>query len=211
MMKPTRLISAALIINILLLGSITFGSDKKDTAPAPVAETGTAKGDKAPVPALVEGYGTTKWGQSIEEVTEILGEGAEVSGQSCRISNEGVAVENFYGFFDGKLHVVRVTYELPGRPETGRDTEAMQQIHALIGKKYREDLDVREALEKAGIAIFVSANNNGQVLVTYRNKTVRRDAQRARQEAEQLEREATISDKDKAGRAAALDTIEDQL
>ena len=75
----------------------------------------------------------------------------------------------------------------------------------------REDLDVREALEKAGIAIFVGANNNGQVLVTYRNKTVRRDAQRARQEAEQLEREATISDKDKAGRAAALDTIEDQL
>ena len=193
-MKPTRLISIALIINLLLLGNITFGSDKKDTAPA-----------------LVEGYGTTKWGQSIEEVTKILGEGAEVNGQSCRISNEGPAVESYYEFYDGKLHLVRVSYELPGRPETGRDTEAMQQIHVLIGKKYRENIDIRDALEQAGIAIFVIANNRGQVLVTYRNQTVSRDAQRAKQEAERLEREAAISDEDKAGRAAALDTIGDEL
>ena len=195
-MNPTRLISTALTINLLFLGGITFGSDKKDTAPAP---------------ALVEGYGTTKWGQSIEEVTKILGEGAEVSGQSCRISNEAPAVESYYEFFDGKLHLVRVTYELPGRPETGRDTQAMQQIHTLIGKKYREDIDVRGALEKAGIAIFVVSNNQGQVLVTYRNQTVRRDAQRAKQEAERLEREAAVSDEDKADRAAAFDTIGDEL
>ena len=193
-MKPTRLMSIALVISLLFLGGITFGSDKKDTAPA-----------------LVEGYGTTKWGQSIEEVTEILGEGAEVNGQSCRISNEGPAVESYYEFYDGKLHLVRVSYELPGRPETGRDTEAMQQIHVLIGKKYRENIDIRDALEQAGIAIFVIANNRGQVLVTYRNQTVSRDAQRAKQEAERLEREAAISDEDKAGRAAALDTIGDEL
>ncbi|HCN09317.1 MAG TPA: hypothetical protein DIT01_15425, partial [Lentisphaeria bacterium] len=141
----------------------------------------------------------------------ILGEGAEVNGQSCRISNEGPAVESYYEFYDGKLHLVRVSYELPGRPETGRDTEAMQQIHALIGKKYRENVDIRDALEQAGIGIFVVANNRGQVLVTYRNQTVRRDAQRAKQEAERLEREAAISDEDKADRAAALDTIGDEL
>lgn len=211
MMKPTRLISTALIINILFLGGITFGSDKKDTAPAPVEETGTTKGDKAPAPALVEGYGTTKWGQSIEEVAEILGEGAEVSDRSCRISNERPAVESYYEFFDGQLHLVRVTYELPGSPETGRDTEAMQKIHALIGKKYREDMDIRDALEKAGIAVFVNSNERGQVLVTYQNQTVRRDAQRAKREAERLEREAAIPTEVKEGRAAALDTIGDDL
>ena len=194
MMNPTRLISTALIINLLFLGGITFAGD-----------------EKAPTPALVEGHGTTKWGQSIEEVTKILGEGAEVSGQSCRISNEGLAVESYYEFFDGKLYLVRVTYELPGRPETGRDTQAMQQIHALIGKKYREDVGVREAIEKAGITIFVVSNNRGQVLVTYRNQTVRRDAQRAKQEAERLERDAAFSDEDKASRAAALDAIGDEL
>jgi hypothetical protein len=193
-MKPTRLISIALIINLLLLGNITFGSDKKDTAPA-----------------LVEGYGSTKWGQSIEEVTKILGEGAEVSDKSCRISNEGLAVESYYEFLGGQLHLVRVTYELPGKPETGQDTEALQQIDTLIGKKYRRDMDVRGALEKAGIFIFVVSNNRGQVLVTYRNQTVFRDAQRAKQEAERLEREAAISDEDKAGRSAALDAIEDEL
>jgi len=193
-MKPIRLISIAVIINLLLLGGISFGSDKKDTTPA-----------------LVEGYGTTKWGQSIEEVAKILGEGAKVTGQICRISNEGPAVESYYVFFDGKLHMVRVVYELPGKPATGQDTEAMQQIDALIGKKYRKDVDVRDALAKAGIAIFVVSNDSGQVLVTYRNQSVRLTAQRAKQEEERLKHEAAVSDKDKAERAAALDAIGDEL
>ena len=190
--KPTQLIATALIVNILL-GGIAWGGNE----------------DKAP--AIVEGYGNTKWGQAIEEVAKILGVEVAEGDQSCRISGEGPAVDFRYEFFEDQLYLVRVHYEFPGKPEKGPDHNAYRTLGQMIAKKYRNDVKVRGALAKAGISIYVSRSDVGQVLVTYYNEKLERKVQKAKQDAVRKKRDEAMTSEDKTERTKIFDTLQDEL
>jgi len=189
-MKSTHLMTAVLISNILL-GGIAWGQGK--------------------ALEIVEGYGKTQWGQSVEEVTKILGDDAEVGARKIRVTGEAPVVEINYDFLQDRLHRVRVTYDFPGKPKSGTDHHALKTLNQLIAKKYRADPQVKMALKQADIYISVSSVNNGRVQVNYFSEKVTEIARKAKKEAQQKKRLENMSSEDKEERSKIFGALKDEL
>ena len=141
---------------------------------------------------ILEGYGKTQWGQTSEQVIETVGamdrqEESEHRVNCYKKEKEGPITETRYEFIDDQLHRVKVTYELPDRPETGQDTEGLEIITEIVKKKYAGNDEIKGMLGAARIYIRVDAGNDGRIYITYENAKAAIAATKAIEERKRLE------------------------
>ena len=165
------------LISVLALGNVVFGQ---------AAETED--------PAIIKGYGTTKWGQSLEAVKKLLRGGEEVKTKEdtthYRVKRKGQIVDEEYEFIDDQLWMVKVRLALVSGPEVGPDKEGVELIREILNKKYSQNKDVRKKLRTEDIYIIVDLYS-GKVVVTYTNGKIRHRAKMAIKKRKQEEK--TIS------------------
>ncbi len=138
---------------------------------------------------IVKGYKDQPWGASIETIQTAFPKGQLRTGRkemaSLTVKGQAPTVQTVYSFSMDQLYFVRVTLELPLRPEGSKDPDGKKIIEEMINEKYFPDKDAKKLLADAKVNIHVAAGSNGTVIVMYENIGVFRKAQAAQQLAEQ--------------------------
>ena len=169
----------------------------------------------AQAPSLIEGYGETQWGQSLEEVQEILPGGKTTGKDSARtaytVQGDGPVAEIHYLFVGDQLFEVDVLFDLPGRPEESVDKEGVSILKEKVNDKYYKTAESKKMLKDAGIQIRAEAYIDRKVMVTYTNAIVYKaggeawkKAQRAKQGERKLRRAERFKEFTEAGADDAL-------
>jgi|GEM_PF-713211 hypothetical protein len=151
-----------------------------------IAAMFTAIGSQAEDLALLNGYGSTKWGQSKEEVTAAVPNLAEEDSpkyvEILRQPGEdgGVIQYTNYVFIDDTLFRVSTFYRMPEAPEDGPDEAGLTFIREKLASKYDT---VKSALKTAGIFVGAANVESGIVRVTYSNTKIENEVMRQRKAA----------------------------
>jgi hypothetical protein len=139
--------------------------------------------------SILEGYGKTSWGQSVEDVKALvpdLESNSRRGSYSIHVSSAGVPDQTKYVFGYNQLSSAVAVFKLPGAHPSGADTDGADMLREMIAEKYGSE-EVATALKEAGITINVKAYDDGRVEVSYTNQTAFRKATeaagKARQEA----------------------------
>lgn len=144
--------------------------------------------------SILEGYGNTRWGQSLREVKELCPDGVvssnsnvrtqkkqirrasstkyrSASSTKYRISGSGVVVSTDYVFQEDQLVEVFITVSLPLAPDHPQDSIGTEFVQKLVDEKHSEELEVQEALKSGQFGIeVINRNKNAQIVVDYQNK-----------------------------------------
>jgi len=138
---------------------------------------------------ILKGYKDQPWGASAETVQKAFPNGdlRASSGGAAALSVKGQApaVHTVYSFAMDQLYFVRVTLELPMRPEGGKDSDGKKMIEEMIKEKYYPDEDAKKLLDSAKVYVQVAQGQNGTVIVMYENMRLFREVQAAQKLAEQ--------------------------
>lgn len=149
-----------------------------------IAAMFTAIGSQAEDVALLNGYGSTEWGQSKEEVTAAVPNLEEddslAYAEILRQPGEdgGVIQYTNYVFLDDALFRVSAFYKMPGAPEDGPDTNGLAFIKEKLASKYDA---AKTALSHASIHVGATNAEAGIVRVTYYNGKIENEVMRQRQ------------------------------
>jgi len=175
-----------------------------------IAAMFTAIGSQAEELTLLNGYGSTKWGQSKEEVTAAVPNLEEAdSTKYIEILQQpgedgGVIQYTNYVFLDDTLFRVSTFYKMPNAPEDGPDEAGLAFIKEKLASKYGA---AKSALKTAGIYVGAANVESGIVRVTYyntkiENEVIRQKETAAKEDAAQEKAEAEVAEK-KAFRESA--------
>ena len=175
-----------------------------------IAAMFTAIGSQAEELTLLNGYGSTKWGQSKEEVTAAVPNLEEAdSTKYIEILQQpgadgGVIQYTNYVFLDDTLFRVSTFYKMPNAPEDGPDEAGLAFIKEKLASKYGA---AKSALKTAGIYVGATNVESGIVRVTYYNTKIENEVMRqrktvAKEDAAQEKAEAEVAEK-KAFRESA--------
>ena len=175
-----------------------------------IAAMFTAIGSQAEELTLLNGYGSTKWGQSKEEVTAAVPNLEEDDSvkyiEILRQPGEdgGVIQYTNYVFLDDTLFRVSTFYKIPNAPEDGPDEAGLAFIKEKLASKYGA---AKSALKTAGIYVGAANVESGIVRVTYyntkiENEVIRQKETAAKEDAAQEKAEAEVAEK-KAFRESA--------
>ena len=133
---------------------------------------------------IVKGYKDQPWGTSIETVQEAFPDSYLKTGNkkgiaAIKVKGQQPTVHTVYSFMMDQLYFVRVTLELPMRPEGGKDPDGKKMIEEMVKEKYYPDEDARKLLADAKVSVHVAAGPNGTVIVMYENIGIFREAEAA--------------------------------
>ncbi len=151
-----------------------------------IAAMFTAIGSQAEDVALLNGYGSTKWGQSKEEVTAAVPDLEEDDSiKHVEILQQpgedgGVIQYTNYVFIDDTLFRVSAFYKMPGAPEDGPDKAGLAFIREKLAAKYDA---AKSVLKPAGIDVRATNVESGIVRVTYYNTKIEDEVMRQRKTA----------------------------
>ena len=151
-----------------------------------IAAMFTAIGVQAEELTLLNGYGSTKWGQSKEEVTAAVPNLEEDnSAKHIEILRQpgedgGVIQYTNYVFLDDTLFRVSAFYKMPGAPEDGPDEAGLAFIREKLASKYDT---AKSALKTADIFVLATNVESGIVRVTYHNNKIQNEVMRQRKTA----------------------------
>ena len=138
---------------------------------------------------LLKGYKDQPWGTSTETVQEAFPKGRLRTGDgiisTLTVKGQPPTVHTVYSFMMNQLYFVRVTLELPMRPEGGKDSDGKKMIEEMVKEKYFPDEDARKLLADGKVSVHVASGTNGTVIVMYENIGIFREAQAAQRLAEQ--------------------------
>ena len=141
----------------------------------------------AQAPKILEGYGKTKWGQSVEEVMKAvpgLAKSSESGGYSSyTVKGDAPITEIIYSFIEDRLYDVWAIYQLPKKEGTGMDDSGVRTVQEMVNKKYYKDKESRAMLTKAGIRITANNAPESKVLVSYLNSRLLAKQEQKLQEA----------------------------
>ncbi len=149
-----------------------------------IAAMFTAIGSQAEELTLLNGYGSTKWGQSKEEVTAAVPNLEEDDSvkyiEILRQPGEdgGVIQYTNYVFLDDTLFRVSAFYKMPNAPEDGPDEAGLAFIKEKLASKYGA---AKDALRAAGIFVGAANVESGIVRVTYYNTKIENEIMRQRE------------------------------
>ena len=108
---------------------------------------------------IVKGYKDQLWGASAETVQEAFPDGSLKTGgneiAALTVKGQPPTVRTVYSFMMDQLYFVRVTLELPMRPEGGKDPDGKKMIEEMIKEKYYPDEEARKLLSDAKVNVFV--------------------------------------------------------
>jgi len=138
---------------------------------------------------ILKGYKDQPWGASAETVREAFPDSYLKAGNkeiaALTVKGQPPTLHTVYSFMMDQLYFVRVTLELPMRPEGGKDPDGKKMIEEMVKEKYYPDEDARKLLADAKVSVHVAAGSNGTVVVMYENIGIFREAQAAQRLAEQ--------------------------
>jgi len=144
-----------------------------------IAAMFTAIGAQAQALNLLNGYGSTKWAQSKEEVTAAVPNLEETDDikyiEILRQPGEDAGVIQYtnYVFLDDTLFRVSTFYKMPNAPEDGPDEAGLAFIKEKLDSKYGA---AKNELKAAGIVVGATNGGSGIVRVTYYNNKVHHEA-----------------------------------
>ena len=145
---------------------------------------------------IVEGYGKTQWGQSLETVQKAIPDGTvkqdnrQGNVMNYQVESDGQITAVRYTFLEDQLYGGRLIFDLTGRGDVRADEEGWAIINDLINKKYFSNAEDKVFLDTKKFRIDVEYGNKGQVHVNYRSFAIYYKAQK---EAKQRIREEQIA------------------
>ena len=165
-------------------------------------------------PVLIEGYGETKWGQSLEEVAAVVAgeEEAEPGANRSKIemtryvSTEGKADRTAYSFINDMLYEVTAYFRLPDAPEGSTDGFGYKMVQEMIAEKYYKDEATRTALQAAKIRVQAAMAGDGEIMVMYTSLKTSNEVHAAiKREQEEARKKALENQEERREKILALD------
>ena len=170
-------------------------------------------------PVLIEGYGETKWGQSLEEVAAVVAgeEEAEPGVDRSKIemtryvSTEGKADSTEYHFINDMLFEVSAYFRLADAPEDSTDNIGHRVVQEMIGAKYYQDETTRTALQAAQITVQAAMSPDGQIIAMYRNSRISSEVHAAIKKKQEEARKQALESADERREKILASDLADRL